>query len=833
MDTFQKATILAGLLILAKNATSSEFDTSLLVGKSAQADMSRFYTDDKFPIGQQLVDVYVNMVWKGQYLVEINDSQKIAMKLDEINKLGLKIPESIINGSHNDQYIIINNLFDKISYTLNVNEMKLDISVPQIYIKRSVQGSVDPQFWSHGINALIFSYNSNYYNYNGNSNGSNESFFTTLNSGLNFESWQFRDDSNYSYYSHGDSGWKNNTRYLYRPLSSITSGLTIGDFYTPADVFNTIKMRGVSLATEKSMLPNSSQNFVPVIRGIAQTNALVGVYQNGNLIYQENVPAGEFVFDDIQPSSGSGDLSVVVQEANGQRQSFSVPYSAVPNMLKEGVFNYNVIAGQAKLNNTFYQPSFAQGEYHLGINNLVTIYTGGIVSKDYHSAVLGSGWNFGFGAISADVTHAVTELDTGRESGQSYRLTYSKYINSTSTNLSLATYRYSTSNYYSFTDAIYAHDNYRAWQQYQNNLNNNNNLPDSPPSDLSLMAIDSLRGSRAKNTFTINLNQRLPDNYGYVYISGTHRDYWNSSEKNKEYQLGYSNSLNDISFGVSATHVKNYQSRDETRYFANISIPITIFDKRSNINAGSYFTDNKYQQTLLSLSGVAGKGNQLNYNLSATHQPGSNNLISGNMNYRYPYSTLSASATEARTYRQVGVGARGTTVITADNILFSGDTGQTYTIINAPMANDFMVNSDRGAVTNSQGLVLISNSIPYRTNSYTLGNTENSSGADLLGNMAHVTPYQGSVNYIELATDTRQTFIFRANLPHNENLPFGAEVLDAQQENVGYVGQSGVLYIKSKSYPDVLYIKTNAAKNEECILKNPIETMDKNKNICR
>ncbi|WP_259048800.1 fimbria/pilus outer membrane usher protein [Klebsiella sp. BIGb0407] len=831
MDNFKRVIIVTGLLILTKNSTASEFDTSLLVGNSAQADMSRFYTDDKYPVGQQLVDVYINTIWKGQFLVELSDQQKISMKLDEIKKLGLNIPESILKNSHQDQYIPIDELFDKINYQLNFSEMKLDISMPQIYIKKSEQGSVDPEFWSHGINALILSYNSNYYSYSEHGGSSNESFFTTLNTGFNFESWQFRDESNYSYYSNGDSGWKNNSRYIYRPISKIMSGLTIGDFYTPADVFSSIKMRGIALGTEKSMLPNSSQSFVPVIRGIAQTNALVGVYQNGNLIYQENVPAGEFVFDDIQPSSGSGDLSVVIQEADGQKQSFSVPYSSVPNMLKQGVFNYNAIVGQAKLANTFYQPDFIQGEYHIGVNNLVTLYTGGIVSKDYHSAVLGSGWNFGFGAISADVTHAVTELDTGKKSGQSYRLTYSKYINATSTNFSLATYRYSTRNFYSFTDAIYTHDNYRAWQQYRDN--SNNDTPGAPSSDISLISYDALRGARAKNTFTLNLNQRLPENYGYIYISGTQRDYWNSSAKNKEYQLGYSNTINDISFGISVSHVKNYQSRDETRYFANISIPITIFEKRGNINVGSYFTDDKYQQTLLSVSGVAGKGNQLNYSLSASNQPGNNNLIGGNLSYRYPYSTLSASATEARSYRQAGLGARGTAVVTANNILFSGDTGQTYTIINAPMADNYMVNSDRAAVTNKKGLVLISSSIPYRTNSYTLGNTDESSGADLMGNMAHITPYQGSVNYIELATDTRQTFIFRANLPNNENLPFGAEVLDSQKENVGYVGQSGVLYIKSKTYPDILYIKTNAARDEECIIRNPIDTMDKNKNICR
>lgn len=251
MDNFKRVIIVTGLLILTKNSTASEFDTSLLVGNSAQADMSRFYTDDKYPVGQQLVDVYINTIWKGQFLVELSDQQKISMKLDEIKKLGLNIPESILKNSHQDQYIPIDELFDKINYQLNFSEMKLDISMPQIYIKKSEQGSVDPEFWSHGINALILSYNSNYYSYSEHGGSSNESFFTTLNTGFNFESWQFRDESNYSYYSNGDSGWKNNSRYIYRPISKIMSGLTIGDFYTPADVFSSIKMRGIALGTEK------------------------------------------------------------------------------------------------------------------------------------------------------------------------------------------------------------------------------------------------------------------------------------------------------------------------------------------------------------------------------------------------------------------------------------------------------------------------------------------------------------------------------------------------------------------------------------------------------
>ncbi|EAB6540024.1 fimbrial biogenesis outer membrane usher protein, partial [Salmonella enterica subsp. enterica] len=206
-------------------------------------------------------------------------------------------------------------------------------------------------------------------------------------------------------------------------------------------------------------------------------------------------------------------------------------------MLKEGIYNYSLTAGQARLDNTHYRPEFVQGEFRYGLNNTVTLYTGGIAGKDYRSLLAGSAWNLPFGALSVDVTQADADFKTGHKSGQSYRITYSKFVSTTSTNLTLATYRYSTGNFYSFTDAIYQQDNYRAWDAYRNEQEN---LTDNTPRQIpDLMTMDAMRGARAKNTFTVNLNQYLGENRGVIYISGTHRDYWNSGGSNREYQLGY------------------------------------------------------------------------------------------------------------------------------------------------------------------------------------------------------------------------------------------------------------------------------------------------------
>lgn len=827
--------IFLGIQNYTQNLYAEEFDTSLLVGNSKNGDISRFYIDDKIPEGKQLVDVYVNQVWKGQFEINvIGEHAEISFETVDVNKLGLNLSLSAKQKIAQQKTILSNELAKGVTSALDINKLRLDINAPQISVKQSEVGYVDPSYWQQGISALILSYNLNYYNYKEKkgSKSNNESFFANINSGVNLGAWQFRDESNYSYYSHGKSQWKNNTRYVYKAFSQITSGLTIGDFYTPMALFTSIPFRGASLATEMGMLPNSSQGFAPIIRGVAQTNALVSVYQNENLVFQENVPPGEFSFRDIQPTAGGGDLLVVIQEADGRRGSFTVPFSAVPDMLKEDVYRYNVTLGESRVSNTNYRPKFAQGEFHYGLNNLVTVYAGGIVSEDYYSALIGSGWNFKFGAISADITHATADLQTGKKTGQSFRLAYSKYMDATLTNLTLAAYRYSTRDYYSFVDSIYAHDNYKAWKDYQNDIaqqQNNNNAV----SDLDLSTFDALRGSRAKNTFTINLNQYLGGQRGVVFLSGTHRNYWNTDESNREYQLGYSNNYKDIAYNLSVSKLRNYDNKEETRYYFNISVPISFFDKRANINTSIYAADSRYQQSTISMSGTAGKDDLVNYTLTGSNQTGGNNLVGANVSYRHPYSTLSASYTEANNYRQGGLGARGTVVAVPNHIVFSGNTGNTYTLIEAPMANNMMVNGNKATLTNNQGIVLVPNSIPYRTNNYTLTNTEMPSNAELVGNTTQVTPYLGAVNYLTLTTDKRKTFIIKASLENNESLPFGTEVLNNKKESIGYVGQSSVLYLKSDELPSSIFIKLNKAEKMECVVEHLINTMDKNSNICR
>lgn len=69
---------------------AEEFDTSLLVGKSAQGDISRFYQNSEIPPGKQLVYIYVNDDWKGKFEVNIGEKIKILVLMLRMLKIRFK-----------------------------------------------------------------------------------------------------------------------------------------------------------------------------------------------------------------------------------------------------------------------------------------------------------------------------------------------------------------------------------------------------------------------------------------------------------------------------------------------------------------------------------------------------------------------------------------------------------------------------------------------------------------------------------------------------------------------------------------------------------------------
>ena len=355
--------------------------------------------------------------------------------------------------------------------------------------------------------------------------------------GLNFGSWHLRQRSSVEVTSGRPASYQNIATYLAHDIPSIRSDLTVGDSFTDGAVFDSFGFRGVSLASDDQMLPDSQLEYAPIVHGIARTNARVVVTQNGNTILETTVSPGAFEINDLYATGYGGDLHVTVYEADGSQDSFTVPYASVVQLLRPGVWRYTAVAGEVK------QPSLSGSEHFTlatvqhGFNSYLTGYTGAVGAQHYAAGLLGIAVNTVVGALAADVTEARAAItDTYSSSGQSLRFSYSKLVRDTKTNITLATYRYSSSGYYSFSDAQSAWVAARA-----------SSTPDTI--------------ARARSQWLININQSLPGRWGNFYLTASVRDYWQSSGTTTQFQGGYTNhfrfSVTSLSYSISVARQNN------------------------------------------------------------------------------------------------------------------------------------------------------------------------------------------------------------------------------------------------------------------------------------
>ncbi len=357
----------------------------------------------------------------------------------------------------------IGSLIPDASMSFDMSVLRLDTSVPQAYLGQMPRGSVSPEYWDAGVPAALLNYNFN--SYHSKSHGLSQTIsYLGLNAGFNFGAWHFRQNSTVDWQS-ATTGtparheWQNINAYVQRDLPSLHAQLTIGDSYTDGQVFDSFGLRGVQLATDDRMLPQSLQGYAPVVRGVADTNALVTIRQNGVQIYQTTVAPGPFTISDLYPTGYGGNLDVAVTEADGRVRTFSVPYASVAQLLRPGTTRFGISAGQLRDASIMHQPNVVQATMQRGFNNLLTCYAGIEASQGYAAILLGSAINTRYGAFAADVTQARTQIPGfTTQSGQSLRLSYGKILPETNTSLTVAAYRYSTSGYLSLTEAALARD---------------------------------------------------------------------------------------------------------------------------------------------------------------------------------------------------------------------------------------------------------------------------------------------------------------------------------------------------------------------------------------
>lgn len=414
------AAALTALSATARGQQALEFDPAFLElgGGQGGADLSVYATSNRVLPGVYPVSVFVNgeaierrdITFVSESARDGREDAIPCLSARMFDEWGVDIAAfAKLAQAGEDACVDIADSVPHARTEFDSHQLRLNVTVPQAALKRRARGAVDPARWDQGIDAALLDYQLSAAQYAGGNFASARSR-TTLYAGLrgavNLGAWRLSHTSSFLRGLDGRNRFQIVNTFVQRDIAGWNSRLTAGEGTTPANIFDGFQFLGVQLNTDETMLPDSLQGYAPTVHGVAQTNAQVTIRQNGFVIYSTYVPPGPFTIDDLYPTSSSGNLEVTITEADGHVTTFTQPYSAVPMLLRDGSWRYNVTAGQYRDGISGSHPSFAMATLARGLAGEFSLYGGFIGAGMYQSVLVGIGKNLGsIGAVSLDVTH--------------------------------------------------------------------------------------------------------------------------------------------------------------------------------------------------------------------------------------------------------------------------------------------------------------------------------------------------------------------------------------------------------------------------------------------
>ncbi|CAM6585617.1 fimbrial biogenesis outer membrane usher protein [Escherichia coli] len=816
----------------------------------AVADLSRFEQGQEVLPGTYRVDIYLNDNFVAsrdvQFVNAENDNAVLpCFTSAELMKMGVRLLS--VNGKDtskmaaDEQCYALTLLVEGSTADYNVNTQRLDITIPQALMSNRLSGDVSPDLWDEGINAGLLNYSFNGNNTKDRNGFDSNTAYLNLNSGINIGPWRLRDNSVWNYSDAGSPGkksqWQHINTWLERDIKFLRSRLTLGDTYSDEQLFDSINFRGVKLASDDNMLPESQRGFAPVVRGIARGTAQISIKQNGYEVYQTTVPPGPFAINDIYSLNGNGDLNVTVTEADGSTQNFTVPFSTVPFLQREGHTRYNLIAGEYRSGNSLQtRPKFFQGTLFHGLKMGWTIFGGSQLSSNYRALDIGLAKNMGIlGALSFDITQAYSTLvdrskhqgqsmrltynksfiDTGtsirsKHQGQSMRLTYNKSFIDTGTSIRFSAYRYSTSGFYNFADTTYSN---MAGYIYS----------DDPADENQIVSAYNLRHNK-RGKFQFNITQSLTDSTSF-YLSGTHQTYWGTSGTERQLMAGINTMFTDVSVSVNYSLNKNYwMPRTDTLLSANVSVPFSHWMRSDNTSAwrnasARYSMSSDLKGNTSNLVGLY--GNMLeDRNLSYSVQTGYVNGNSGghessyaSLNYRGGYGNANAGYSRNGNYQQLYYGVSGGVVAHANGVTLGQSMSDSVVLVKAPGASNVSVQNQPGVKTDYRGYAIVPYAVAYRENRIALNPNTLPDNVEIDDAIVDVVPTQGAVARAEFTTHTGLKILMTL-MHNNKPVPFGAVV--SLGNSSGIVTDDGQAYLTGMPASGKVKVQWGNSPNTQC-----------------
>ncbi|NBN85847.1 fimbrial biogenesis outer membrane usher protein [Proteus mirabilis] len=695
---------------------------------------------------------------------------------DEWYQAGVDIPSELIK---KDEKFINISLIEHTVSTLDLNRNQYVLTLPQKYINENRRQLNEVNNWDPGIPATLVNYSFSSFNHRSNGE-TNDSYYGNIQSQINFDAWRFYNYSTWTRNENGKNKWNTLSNVLSRDIYSLKSELQIGDLYSSSQLFDSVKYRGLKLMTDRLMTPYQNRTYAPSVVGIANSESIITITQNGQVIYKKSVPAGPFNIIDYSPMSSGGNLYINVKESDGSEKNFIVPFSSIASLERKGEMRYSFSTGKYDSHNSGDGTYLTQAEAYYGLTDYVTLYSGLLVAEKYQSFGLGSGINFGsYGAITADWLYAKSTVNHDNSlNGNAFRVNYSKNIELTNTNVSVVGYRHFDANFLNFNDAMEYKD-----QEYKTNegLKNEYTMSISQP--------------LFSNTSSINLNSII-----YKYADG----------KNiSSYNVGFNSSINKINYSIYYTYYDGYRynNNDKNTYDLSMNISIPLTWNENYVWANYAVSTNNNDQTLHTarLSGTYGEKNQASWDIYQGYGNKDINYSGGlNGSYKTSSAIVNAGYSYSKNRQNLNYGLSGALVATQYGAVLTPSLQQTNALILTKDTANIEVINGQSVKTNSRGLAIISGMSPYQKNNISIDTKSIPADTEISNNIiSNMIPTKGALILADFDAKKGFKFLLTLETPNNSVIPMGAQADIGQTEKQWVSNFNQLYFVADKPQGDI------------------------------
>ncbi|HGN1333095.1 TPA: fimbria/pilus outer membrane usher protein [Proteus mirabilis] len=800
--------VLLTMSISVFSAYATEFNIDVLDAEDIQnIDMSQFSIAGYVPPGDYVLTVFVNGQRLGAprditVLEQKTQTQAICIPADLLDSIGLK--ESVkpkVTVYPNSQCLDLS-VLKGMQTVIDLPTLSLKITIPQLWMEYRDPYWTPPALWEEGINGAFLDYSANV-SITEEKEGDKRTYLSTNGTaGINLGVWRFRGD--YSAIYQKKRGGRQSQEihdfdfsrlYGFTSLKKLASILTIGENYFYSDVFESWQYSGISLESDDRMLPPKLVGYAPEITGVADTNATVIVRSQNRVLLETTVPPGPFRIQTLD-SGVRGILDITIREENGEEKKFSISTASLPYLTRPGRLIYKLVMGKTRYDGHHLtgKPVFS-GEFSYGLSNAWSLYGGTQFNSDYQATAIGIGRDlFSFGALSLDITQSFARFTDKKIKGRSYRLNYAKSFDALRTDITFAGYRFAARDYRTLTQFM---DQRRTGYDIR-----------SP-----------------KENYQIYINKYF-DNFN-ISLNYQYSTYWQDKPQT-QYGLYASTNISipmlsqqNANISLSATRTERDSGYQDDAI--NLYLTIPLYKGHSISFSESYSRIGKSNQYShrASYSGYSDRDNySLNVGYSHGEEIDSQSSISGYYSRDFSQANLSANASYVpQQYRSVGSSINsGITATTQGIALHRSANGDTRLMIETPGVGD--VPLDSGVIkTNYFGLAVIPNVNSYRKSTVSINTSQLPENIETLESTTDITLTKGAIGYRSLSVMKGEKLFAIISLNDGKKPPFGASVRNADNRELGIVGEDGVTWLVGISSKEKLSVYW--AGKKQCELSLP------------